>query len=225
MRVCCLFSGGKDSSYSLHRMLLSGFEVPVLLTLRSADPDSWLYQTPGMEASHLFHGLTGIETRVVDAPGGKEVEGDHLTTVLGGLKEEFDLDAVCSGALMSDYQRMIFSSSALDAGLISYTPLWRKDGKVYMRDLVEQGFRFILISYASEGFSPSDLGRVVGNTELERFFSISEKWETHPAFEGGEAETLVLQAPFYQRELVARGEIEEQGPYRARFKLKEVSLV
>jgi len=224
MRVCCLFSGGKDSSFSLHRMLLSGFEVPVLLTLRSPDPDSWLYQTPGMEASHLFQGLTGIDTRVVDTPGEKDLEGVFLTTVLEDLKEEFELDAICSGALLSDYQRMIFSRSAREAGLISYTPLWRKDGRRYMENLVEHGFSFILLSYASEGFSPSDLGRVVVKEELSRFFSISGRWGTHPAFEGGEAETLVLEAPLYEKKLKVTGEVKEQGHCRARFVLKEVKL-
>ncbi|MGA1848538.1 MAG: diphthine--ammonia ligase [Thermoplasmatota archaeon] len=224
MRVCCLFSGGKDSCYSLHRMLLSGFEVPLLLTMRSPDPDSWLYQTPGMEASHLFQELTGIETRVIDTPGEKELEGDFLAGALEDLGREFDLDAVCSGALLSDYQRMIFSSSAMEAGLISYTPLWRKDGRTYMKDLLDHGFRFILLSYASEGFSPSDLGRVVSNDEMERFLSISGKWRAHPAFEGGEAETLVLEAPLYKKKLEVKGEVREQGPCRARYVLKEVSL-
>lgn len=225
MRVCCLFSGGKDSSYSLHKMLLSGFEVPVLLTMRSADPDSWLYQTPGMEASHLFQELTGIETRIVDSPPDKEEEKEALTKALEELKEEFGLDAICAGALLSDYQRMIFTHAATDAGLISYAPIWRKDGKEYMKNLSDFGFKFMLLSYASEGFDPSDLGKVIDEKGLERFFSIAEKWGSHPAFEGGEAETLVLEAPLYRKRLKVSGEIEEEGPYRARFKIKEMSLV
>jgi predicted ATP pyrophosphatase (TIGR00289 family) len=224
MRVCCLFSGGKDSSYSLHKMLLSGFEVPVLLTMRSSDPDSWLYQIPGMEVSHVFNELTGIETRIMDSPPDKEKEKDALTSILKELKEEFDLDAICSGALLSDYQRMIFSHAAMDAGLISYTPIWRKDGRQYMKDLLDFGFKFILLSYASEGFRSSDLGHVVDGKDMERFFSISDEWGSHPAFEGGEAETLVLEAPFYRRKASVKGEIEEDGPYRARYRISEVNL-
>jgi ABC transporter with metal-binding/Fe-S-binding domain ATP-binding protein len=222
MRVCCLFSGGKDSSYSLHKMLMSGFEVPVLLTMRSQDPDSWLYQTPGMEVSHLFQELTGIETRIMDSPPSKEEEKEALTEVLKSLKAEFDLDAICSGALLSDYQRMIFSQAAMDADLISYTPIWRKDGKRYMKDLLEFGFKFILLSYASEGFENSDLGMEVDENSMERFFSIAEKWGSHPAFEGGEAETMVLEAPLFPGKLKISGEVHEEGPCRARFKIKEV---
>jgi diphthine-ammonia ligase len=224
MRVCCLFSGGKDSSYSLHKMLLSGFEVPLLLTMRSADPDSWLYQTPGMEASHLFQELTGIETRVIDSPLEKDEEKEALTRALVSLKEEFKLDAICAGALLSDYQRMIFTHAAMDAGLISYAPIWRKNGKRYMEDLLNFDFKFILLSYASEGFKPSDLGNIVDRSGLDRFFSISDKWGSHPAFEGGEAETLVLEAPLYEKKLKVSGEIDEEGPYRARYRLLEVSL-
>jgi ABC transporter with metal-binding/Fe-S-binding domain ATP-binding protein len=224
MRVCCLFSGGKDSSYSLHKMLISGFDVPVLLTMKSQDPDSWLYQTPGMEVSHLFQELTGIETRIIDSPPSKEEEKDVLTEVLKDLKAEFELDAICSGALLSDYQRMIFTHAALDAGLISYTPIWRKDGKQYMKDLLHFGFRFILLSYASEGFEPSDLGVEVDEKRMERFFSIAEKWGSHPAFEGGEAETMVLEAPLFPGRMKVSGELQEEGPCRARFKIKEVHL-
>lgn len=225
MRVCCLFSGGKDSCYSLHKMLLSGFDVPVLLTIRSKDPDSWLYQTPGMEVSHLFGELTGIETSVVDSHASKEEEKGMLTQTLISLKDEFHLDAICSGALLSDYQRMIFTHAAMDAGLISYTPIWRKDGAVYMNDLVSMGFSFILLSYASEGFKPSDLGTVVGKKELDRFLSLSREWGSHPAFEGGEAETLVLEAPLYKRRLKILGEVAEEGPYRARYVIKEMDLI
>ncbi|MBN1390395.1 MAG: diphthine--ammonia ligase [Candidatus Thermoplasmatota archaeon] len=225
MRVCCLFSGGKDSSYSLHRMLLSGFEVPVLLTMRSADPDSWLYQTPGMEASHMFHELTGIETRVVHSPVSRELEKEVLSGALKVLKDEFDLDAVCSGALMSDYQRMAFTDAACDAGLVSFTPLWRKDGRTYMKELLELGFRFILLSYSSEGFGDQDLGRVVEEADLERFFSLSDRWRSHPAFEGGEAETLVLEAPLYKRRMEVEGCVIKDGPCRARFVLNRMVLV
>jgi uncharacterized protein (TIGR00290 family) len=193
--------------------------------MRSGDPDSWLYQIPGMEASNLFQELTGIETRIVDSPPGKEEEKEALTKVLKDLKEEYDLDAICAGALLSDYQRMIFSQAAFEAALISYSPIWRKDGKQYMKDLLDFGFKFILLSYASEGFSTVDLGKVVGKDDMDRFFSISEKWGSHPAFEGGEAETLVVEAPLYRKKVKVLGDIEEEGYCRARYRIKEVSLV
>ena len=222
MKVCCLFSGGKDSAYALHRILLSGMEVPVLLVVKPSDPDSYLYHSPGIEISHLYQGLTGIPTEIVEAP--EEGESEHLTSALKDLKARYGLDAICSGAFLSDFQRMKFSACAMDAGLISYTPLWRKDGARYMRELLEQGFTFMLLSYSSAGFKPSDLGMPVDNSMLERFMSISKRWGSHPAFEGGEAETLILSAPLFPKRLEVKGRVEEEGEYNARFVIEEAGL-
>ncbi len=225
MRVCCLFSGGKDSAYALHRMILSGFEVPVLLTILSEDPDSWLYHTPGLEVSHLFEEFTGIKTEIVRSPGRKEKEQEVLTESLRDLKSRYDLDAICSGALLSDFQRMRFSQSALEAGLISYTPLWRKDGWRYMKELQDQGFSYMLVSYSSPGFGPEDLGTPVDDEMYNRFLKNARIWGSHPAFEGGEAETMILGAPLFPGRMEVSGGVKVTGEYNARFNIKEARIV
>jgi len=225
MRVCCLFSGGKDSAFALHRLLLSGFEVPVLLTIRSDDPDSWLYHTHGLEAAHLFSDLTGIRTEVVRSGKVSKEEQETLRRTLVDMKERYDLDAICSGALLSDFQRMRFSHAAMDAGLISYTPIWRKDGWKYMEEMGEFGFSYMLVSYASPGFSPSDLGVEVTTAMQERFMENARKWGMHPAFEGGEAETMITGAPLFRKRLEVKGHVEETGEYSARFIIEEARTV
>ena len=224
MRVCCLFSGGKDSVYALHKMLQSGFDVPVLLTIRSEDRDSWLYHTPGLEVADLFKDLTGIETEIVISPPDREREQEVLAEALKDLKVRYGLDAICSGALLSDFQRMKFTHAAMDAGLISYTPLWRKDGLRYMQDLKEFGFIYMLVSYASPGFDVSDLGKPVDDEMYHRFMINAKKWGSHPAFEGGEAETLILEAPCFEMGLKVKGHVEESGEFAARFIIEEARV-
>jgi uncharacterized protein (TIGR00290 family) len=225
MRVCCLFSGGKDSAYALHRMLLSGFEVPVLLTIRSKDPDSWLYHTPGMEVADLFEEFTGIHTELISSPQGRDEELEVLRDALIDLRDRFDLQAICSGALLSDFQRMKFSQAATDSGLISYTPIWRKDGLRYMRELRDHGFSYLLVSYSSPGFETSDLGKPVDDIMLKRFLENAERWGSHPAFEGGEAETMILAGPCFPNKLEVDGRVIETGPYNARFTVEEARVV
>lgn len=224
MRVCCLFSGGKDSAYALHKMLQSGFDVVVLLTVRSEDKDSWLYHTPGLEAAELFRELTGIETEIAVSPPEKEQEQKVLTEALKDLKERYQLDAICSGALLSDFQRMKFTHAAMDAGLISYTPIWRKDGWRYMQDLLDFGFSYMLVSYASPGFSPEDLGKPVDVEMHRRFMKNSSRWGSHPAFEGGEAETLILDAPCFKKRLYVEGRVDVSGQHTARFIIEEAEV-
>jgi uncharacterized protein (TIGR00290 family) len=204
-------------------MLLSGFDVPVLLVIRPTDRHSTLYHSPGIEISHLYEGLTGIRTEIVDAP--LKGEGGHLTQTLKDLKAKYDLDAICSGALLSDHQRMNFTHSASDAGLISYTPLWRKDGTRYMNELMEQGYSYMLISYSSAGFSPRLLGTAVDEAMLNDLFGISKRWGSHPAFEGGEAETLILSAPLFPKKLQVKGSVKVEGENNASFMIEEAELI
>ena len=107
---------------------------------------------------------------------------------------------------------------------ISYTPLWRKDGRRYMEELTEQGFSYVLLSYASAGFSPDLLGKEVDRHLLERLFEISDEWDSHPAFEGGEAETLVVRAPRYKGSLDISGRVEQEGEYNARYFIEEARV-
>jgi uncharacterized protein (TIGR00290 family) len=205
-------------------MLLSGFDVPVLLTIRSKDSASPLFHTPGMEISHLFEGLTGIRTEVVEVPEDPESEQDHLASVLKDLKARYDLDAVCTGALLSDFQRMRFSHAALDAQLICYSPLWRKDPERYMEDLLLSGLDHMLVSYSSAGFLPEHLGKKMDHALLERLFKVSERWGSNPAFEGGEAETLVLGGPLFPKRLEVMGSVVVEGQHSARFMIEEAAL-
>jgi uncharacterized protein (TIGR00290 family) len=177
------------------------------------------------EVSHLFEEMTGIPVEIIGSPKDMEKEQDILTSALIDLKSRFGLDAICSGALLSDFQRMKFSHAAMDAGLISYTPLWRKDGWRYMAELMEQGFSYMLVSYSSPGFSPDDLGRPVDMEMYQRFLNNARKWGSHPAFEGGEAETLILRGPLFPRSLRVSGRVEVESEYNARFHIEEAGTV
>jgi diphthamide synthase (EF-2-diphthine--ammonia ligase) len=83
----------------------------------------------------------------------------------------------------------------------------------------------MLISYSSAGFSPRDLGVRADHELLSRFLDIAGKWGSHPAFEGGEAETLVLSAPLFPRTLRVNGSVRVEGEYNARYEITEAELI
>ena len=53
MRVACLFSGGKDSTYSLYLAKQSGVSVDCLLTLIPNSEESYLFHSPNIWATQL----------------------------------------------------------------------------------------------------------------------------------------------------------------------------
>ncbi|RLG18617.1 diphthine--ammonia ligase [Nanoarchaeota archaeon] len=201
MNVGVLFTGGKDSVFALHCALLNGFSVKCLLIMRSKNPNSWMFHTPGMEIADAYQELTGIPVLIKETEGIKEKELDDLKELLKTAKERYNLYGVYTGAILSDYQRMRINQVCNDLGLVVFSPLWRKDQRTYMKELKRFGFDWIIISTAAD-----KMDHAVGK-QLDAPDGVS------PAFEGGEAETIVLNAPLYKKRLKVEMEVEKQDEY------------
>ncbi len=225
MRVCALFSGGKDSTFALHWAVLKGFEVVCLVTLEPARQDSWMFHRPAVQLTRLQARALGLPQVYVETSGEKGKELDDLRRALGKAAESFGVRGVVTGALLSDYQRMNINIVCEELGLKVYSPLWRKDQRRYMRELVEFGFEFIITAIDVYGLSPEFLGRVITRDDVERIISLADRYGFNPAFEGGEAETLVLYAPLFKARLQVSGRVVRTGPYSWRYVIERAHLV
>ncbi len=131
---------------------------------------------------------------------------------------------VISGALLSDYQRQRMGYLAHKLGMKVVNPLWRIDQEKYMRKLIDYGFEFIIVRIASMGLDPEFLGKVLTKNDVERIIELSKKFKFNPAFEGGEAETLVTYAPLFKKRLIVKGEPRKRGPDDWVYVIKEAHL-
>jgi len=225
MRVCALFSGGKDSSYALHWAVLKGFEVPCLLTLRPARVDSWMFHYPNISWTRYQAEAMGIPQVIHDTSGIKDLELEDLREAFISVKRRFGVDGVVTGALLSDYQRMMINIVAKDVGLKVYSPLWRKNQVNYLRDLYRHGFRFVLTSINTMGLSPRLLGKVLTIDDIEYLINSALRYGFNPALEGGEGETFVVDAPLFKYELLINdGEVRRLGEYSWVYIIKSISL-
>ncbi len=226
MRVAVLFSGGKDSTYALHWARLQGFDVCCLLTLYPRSEESWMFHYPGLEAVAYQARLLGLPLyrHAIRSVGEEEVR--ELSMFIGRVLEESGgFDGIVAGALLSDYQRMRIAVVAEEHGLLTYTPLWRIDQEKYMRELVEEGFVVMITSVSAYGLPKSLVGKIIDEEVLEEILRLARKYGLNPAFEGGEAETLVLDAPLFRGRLSVEGKIVETGPYAARLVIEKITVV
>lgn len=225
MRVGVLYSGGKDSNYALHWAFLQGFDVCCLLTVYPPSDESWMFQYPGLDATVYQAEALGLPRYSWRLGGVGESEALELSVFLGHVLEESGgFEGVVAGALLSDYQRMRIALAAEEHGLRTYTPLWRIDQRRYMEELVEEGFEAMIISVAAYGLPKSIVGRIIDEELLHNLLQWAEKYGLNPAFEGGEAETLVVDAPLFKKRLVVEGRVVETGPYSARLAIEKIAL-
>ena len=80
-------------------------------------------------------------------------------------------------------------------------PLWHADPFIYWKNLLSEGFKVLIAAVAAEGLDESWLGKVMDESSLSELLKISEKYQIHLGFEGGEAETFVLDCPMFSKSI------------------------
>ena len=77
MRLGVLFSGGKDSVFACHRAAAHD-DVACLITLRSSNPESYMFHTPAIDLTALQAESMGIPLIVQPTAGEKEAELEDM---------------------------------------------------------------------------------------------------------------------------------------------------
>ncbi len=218
-------SGGKDSNYALYRALREGWEPSCILVVESGREDSWMFHTPHVRLALLQLEAMGLRGRAVleRVSGVKEREVEELEEILSRLHGEKGFDVIVAGALASRYQYERVKRIAEKLGVEVYAPAWQVDPEEYMRRLVGEGFKFIITRIAVMGLPPRLLGVPI-HLVLEEILERSRRYGFHPAFEGGEAETLVYDAPHYRLKLCLKGRRVSVGMFEHNLVVEEVEL-
>ena len=197
MRAVALFSGGKDSTYSIYLAMQQGYEVEKLITIFPKREDSYMYHVPVIERTKILAEAMGIPQDVYSI-------GDSVEE-LRGILEKYDVDAVVSGAIASNYQRVRIEEVCTDLGFLSYTPLWGKEQRMLLRDMLLAGMEIMIVGVAAYGLDERFLGKVIDEDVLSSLEELEKRYRINVAGEGGEYETFVLDAPFFKK----RVQVEE----------------
>jgi diphthine-ammonia ligase len=198
MTVTALVSGGKDSIYAAYLAETQGWPVDELLVLRPDDPESMMFHTPNLDLVELQARSWGKRYRTARAPGrGDAAELSALTEALAN-----DSGWVVAGAIESSYQWARLLRVAGSVGRPVFTPLWRRPPARVVRAEIAAGLDIRLVHLAAESLSPDLLGRRLDPALLTDLEGRGRSGPgVHVAGEGGEYETLVVDAPFFHERI------------------------
>ena len=192
MSFAALTSGGKDSILACQHAIDSGKDVEFLVTVRPENRDSYMFHSANLDAVPVIARHAGIKYVEIKTHGRKEEELADLERGLSILPVE----GIIVGAIASEYQNSRVATIAKKLGLSVFAPLWGKDPLVLITEVADR-LDAILVVTAAEGLDESFLGARIDHELIGRLKAVSKKFRVNIAGEGGEYESLTLNAPFY----------------------------
>ena len=225
MKLAALFSGGKDSTYAIYLAKKLGHSVDVLLTLYPYSSESHLLHYPNIEFTQLQAESMKIPQLIEKTHSDdSENESKKLNNLISLAKEKYSIDGIVHGGILSEYQKDNFSLICEKNQLKIISPLWNKEPESYMKELLNENFEYIISTVSSAGLNDSWLGRIIDKNGLDELQKLQKKFRFNLNFEGGEAETFVINCPLFEKRLLIQDSTTEWDGYRGRFEILEAKL-
>lgn len=212
MRVAVLVTGGKDSVLALHRVSNEGYEVKCLVSMIPLRADSWMFHYPNIHLTDLLAEAVGIPLVKAETSGVKEKEVEDLKRLI----EKLSVEGVVSGAVASKYQKTRIEKICKQLNLVSITPLWHANPLRILEEILDLNFEVIITGVYAYGFDRQWLGKKIDEDVVEALIKLNKQYQISVVGEGGEYETLVLDAPFFKKRIKiveAKKVWENQGGY------------
>lgn len=232
MDFVALISGGKDSCYNVLQCIANGHHLICIANLsppaalicqedRNEELHSFMYQSAGSSiipayeqcfgVPLIIHEIQGkaVDTSMHYAPPTDRIvctekdEVEDLYQLLRRVVKIFpSIKGVSCGAIVSNYQRLRVENVCERLGLTALCYLWQQDRKQLLSDLIDDGIDAILVKVAGAGLDPyKHLGKSL-KTLQPGLSSLHYKYGLDLCGEGGEYESIVLDAPFFKKRIV-----------------------
>jgi len=197
MRVAVLATGGKDSALALYKVLNEDHEVKYLVSMIPLREDSWMFHYPNIRLVDLFAEAAEIQLVKAETLAVKEREVEDLKRLIEGI----DVDAIVSGAVASNYQKSRIEKICEQLRLKCIAPLWHENPLNILKEILDLKFEVIITGVYAYGFSEEWLGRKIDEASVKALIELNKHYGVSLVGEGGEYETLVLDAPFFKKRI------------------------
>ncbi len=212
MKLGVLYSGGKDSNYSLYLEKQKGNEIACLITLLSENEDSYMFQTPAVDQTKKQAKTLGLPQIIVQTHGVKEEELEDLKKAIKKAIKKYNIEGIITGAVRSVYQASRIKNICTDLGIECINPIWQKNQIGLLKELLEKKFEVIIVGVGAYPLDNTWLGRKIDEKFIREMQTLQDKYQINPSGEGGEYESFVLYSPLFKKRLkVKKKEITGSG--------------
>jgi len=184
----CSWSGGKDSALALHQALRQGAEPGLLVTMLTEGGER--SRSHGLRRELLEAQAAALGVPIVFAATGWAGYEEALRAKLAEAARR-GLRTGIFGDIDIERHREWVESVAASVGTDAWLPLWQRSREALMRELLDLGFRAVIVAVRDGVLPPSLLGERIDEEMLGRFAAAG----VDLAGENGEFHTFVVDGP------------------------------
>ena len=126
--------------------------------------------------------------------------------------------------MASTYQSTRIQKICNDLGLWCFNPLWQLPQENLLKKLQDYQISSIITGVAAEPFDDSWLGKEITSSTINELLLYSKKYRINPAGEGGEFESLVINAPMFEKKIKIISSKIHYSNFSGRLEIEEAKL-
>lgn len=203
------WSGGKDSTLALHRVLAEKkFAVKYLLTTLSEKYQRISMHGVREELLEQQAASVGIPLKKIYLPENASMVSynEIMETVLHELKKENIHDAIFGDIFLEDLKK--YREEQLSKiGFTAHFPLWKENSKNLLNEFLSLGYKTILVCINEKNLDKSFAGRIID----EKFINDLPA-AVDPCGENGEFHSFVFEGPVFKQAIAfTKGEVVQRS--------------
>lgn len=194
MKVFSSWSGGKESCLACYEAIEQGLDVSYLLNFIDLQGKS---RSHGVRTDILRAQSDAISIPIVQKETTWEDYESTFKKVAGELKQENVTGGVFGDVDIKEHRDWVESVCA-EVDIKPFLPLWGRGQEELMHELVDSGFKAVIIVLDKNAVNEDFLGQTIDKKFIEEL----KQRGISPCGESGEYHTLVIDGPIFKKSLI-----------------------
>src|SRR3989338_10651605 len=203
MEVAILYSGGKDSTFAIQHAMEKGWNIKYLVSIKPTRKDCFLYHYATVEQTKDLAKMLQIphfyeKCKVADPVK----EANIVRGIVEKNQKKMKVDAVVLGGTgLQETQLKSIQKALLPLNVEAFAAHAGEEHDLVMEHMLNNGYEILITQIASDCLKDW-LGKKITKENFSQLKKDSVKYGFHIGFEGGYADTLVIDCPLFAKRLV-----------------------
>ena len=203
MDIAILYSGGKDSTFAVQYAKNKGWNIKYLISVKPTRKDCFLFHYATVEQTKDIAKMLEIPHFYVKCKVSDPVkEANIVNEIVESNQKKLKVDAVVLGGTgLQETQLKSIQNALRPLKVDAFASHAGEEHDLVMEEMLNKGYEIMITQIASDGLKDW-LGKKITKESFSQLKKDSVKYGFHIGFEGGYADTLVLDCPLFSKKLI-----------------------